>query len=287
MFKKLIAKCKFLLILGRYNYPTGAFLLMWPCLWGLAFQIRDINIFIKYSLLFFIGSFIMRGAGCCINDLFDKKYDSMVSRTRNRPLASGKLKNFDAISFVIFQLILGLIILVQFNLKIVFFAIGIMPLVIIYPIFKRVVNFPQLFLGIVFNWGIILGFLVENRELNLQILMLYVAGVLFTIGYDTIYGMQDIKDDKKIGVKSLSILVEKNKVFFISIIYFCSFIFFSISFFYKNTSLFFSLSSSIIIFVLFFFQLYLLREKKFKKIFDLNILVGGTIFLIILFQNFF
>ena len=287
MFKKLIAKCKFLLILGRYNYPTGAFLLMWPCLWGLAFQIRDINIFIKYSLLFFIGSFIMRGAGCCINDLFDKKYDSMVSRTRNRPLASGKLKNFDAISFVIFQLILGLIILVQFNLKIVFFAIGIMPLVIIYPIFKRVVNFPQLFLGIVFNWGIILGFLVENSELNLQILMLYVAGVLFTIGYDTIYGMQDIKDDKKIGVKSLSILVEKNKVFFISIIYFCSFIFFSISFFYKNTSLFFSLSSSIIIFVLFFFQLYLLREKKFKKIFDLNILVGGTIFLIILFQNFF
>ena len=287
MFKKLIAKCKFLLILGRYNYPTGAFLLMWPCLWGLAFQIRDINIFIKYSLLFFIGSFIMRGAGCCINDLFDKKYDSMVSRTRNRPLASGKLKNFDAISFVIFQLILGLIILVQFNLKIVFFAIGIMPLVIIYPIFKRVVNFPQLFLGIVFNWGIILGFLVENNELNLQILMLYVAGVLFTIGYDTIYGMQDIKDDKKIGVKSLSILVEKNKVFFISIIYFCSFIFFSISFFYKNTSLFFSLSSSIIIFVLFFFQLYLLREKKFKKIFDLNILVGGTIFLIILFQNFF
>ena len=287
MFKKLITKCKFLLILGRYNYPTGAFLLMWPCLWGVAFQVTDINIFIKYSFLFFIGSFIMRGAGCCINDLFDKKFDSMVSRTRNRPLASGKLKNFDAIIFIIFQLILGFIILIQFNLKIILFAIGIMPLVIVYPIFKRIVNFPQLFLGIVFNWGIILGFLVENNELNFQILILYVAGVLFTIGYDTIYGMQDIKDDKKIGVKSLSILVEKNRVFFIGIIYFLSFICFSISFFYQNISFFFSLSSSIILFVLFFFQLYLLMEKKFKKIFDQNIFVGGVIFLIILFQNFF
>ncbi len=287
MFKKLITKCKFLLILGRYNYPTGAFLLMWPCLWGLAFQIREIDIFIKYSLLFFIGAFIMRGAGCCINDLFDKNFDSMVSRTRNRPLASGKLKNLDAILFIIFQLILGLIILVQFNLKIIFFAIGIMPLVIIYPIFKRVIDFPQLFLGIVFNWGIILGFLVENNNLNFQILILYIAGVLFTIGYDTIYGMQDIKDDKKIGLKSLSILVEKNQVFFISIVYFFSFICFSISFFYQNTSLFFSLSSSIIVFILFFFQLHLLNEKKFKKIFDQNIFVGGTIFLIILFQNFF
>ena len=213
MFKKLIVKCKFLLILGRYNYPTGAFLLMWPCLWGLAYQIRDFNVFLKYSLFFALGSLIMRGAGCCLNDLFDKKFDSMVSRTKNRPLASGKINNIEAILFIVFQLVLGFIILIQFNIKIIFFALGIMPLVIIYPIFKRIVNFPQMFLGIVFNWGIILGFLVEHSQLSLQILVLYIAGVFLTVAYDTIYGMQDIKDDKKIGVKSLSILVEKNQLF--------------------------------------------------------------------------
>ena len=287
MFKKLIVKCKFLLILGRYNYPTGAFLLMWPCLWGLAYQIKDFNVFLKYSLFFALGSLIMRGAGCCLNDLFDKKFDSMVSRTKNRPLASGKINNIEAILFIVFQLVLGFIILIQFNIKIIFFALGIMPLVIIYPIFKRIVNFPQMFLGIVFNWGIILGFLVEHSQLSLQILVLYIAGVFLTVAYDTIYGMQDIKDDKKIGVKSLSILVEKNQLFLIGIIYFCSFIFFSISFFYKHIDFFISLTSSSIIFVLFFIQLFLLKEKKFKHIFDLNVLVGGTIFLLIFFQNYF
>ncbi len=288
MFKNLIKKSKLLLILGRYNYPTGSLLLMWPCLWGIAYQINNVEVFIKYSFLFILGSFVMRGAGCCINDILDKDLDILIKRTKNRPLASGEIKIQDAIFFIIFQLLVGLIILFQFNLKIIFFGIFIMPLVVIYPLFKRVTFFPQIILGIVFNWGIILGVLVENENISFGGIMLYVAGVFLTVTYDTIYGMQDVKDDKKVGVKSLAILIEKKFMFYIGCFYLLTFIFFFISLKFVSTNSLSLLFYSLILISVFLLQItFLWKKKEYKKNFDSNIISGGVIFLVFLLQNYF
>tara|TARA_Y100000766_G_C18736248_1_gene521267 strand:- start:62 stop:847 length:786 start_codon:yes stop_codon:yes gene_type:complete len=261
---------------------------MWPCLWGMAYRIDSLEVFIKYSFLFILGSFVMRGAGCCINDIIDKDLDILIKRTKDRPLASGKIDLLDAIFFTIFQLLIGLIILFQFNLKIIFFGIFIMPLVITYPLFKRVTFFPQIVLGIVFNWGVILGLLVENEDLSFGGIMLYLAGVIFTITYDTIYGMQDIKDDKKVGVKSLAILIEKRFMFYIGCFYLLTFIFFFISLKLVSTNNISLLSYSLILISVFLFQIiFLWKKKEYKKNFDMNIISGGLIFLVFLLQNYF
>ena len=127
--------------------------------------------------LLLIGSFVMRGAGCCINDFFDKDLDKKVKRTKNRPLAKNLLSHTDVLYFIIFQLILGFIILVNFNAKVIFFSLLIFPMVVIYPLFKRVTNFPQVFLGLIFNWGILVGFLTQNNQLDLGVIYLYLSGV--------------------------------------------------------------------------------------------------------------
>ena len=123
MFKKLKKKINILLILGRYNYPTGAFLLMWPCFWGVLYNPSYRSDYLLTLFLFFIGSFVMRGAGCCINDFFDKDLDKKVKRTKNRPLAKNLLGHTDVLYFIVFQLILGFLILVNFNAKVIFFSL--------------------------------------------------------------------------------------------------------------------------------------------------------------------
>ena len=187
-----------LLILGRYNNPAGAILLMWPCYWG-ALANMNSELIVDALIFFTLGSFVMRGAGCCINDILDKKFDEKIKRTRTRPLASGLLSIKEALWFIIFQLLIGLLIVIQFKLSVILISFAIMPLVILYPIFKRITFFPQVVLGLVFNWGIILGHLSQHNSFNYNILYLYFAGVLLTIAYDTIYGFQDIKDDKNLG----------------------------------------------------------------------------------------
>ena len=149
MFKKIKEKSKNLLILGRYNNPAGAFLLMWPCFWGVI-SYADKNNIIFDLLCFFLGSFVMRGAGCCLNDILDKDFDSKVKRTKNRPLASGKISLGEAILFLILQLFLGFCIVIQFEKVVIFWSFLIIPFVFCYPLFKRVSNFPQLVLGLVF-----------------------------------------------------------------------------------------------------------------------------------------
>ena len=135
MFRKIKKKINFLLVLGRYNYPTGAFLLMWPCFWGVLYNPNFEDDYLFTLFLLFMGSFIMRGAGCCINDFFDKDLDKKIERTKNRPLAKNLVSHFDVLYFIVFQLILGLLILVNFNSKVIFFSFLIFPLVIIYPLF--------------------------------------------------------------------------------------------------------------------------------------------------------
>ena len=239
MFRKLKKKINILLVLGRYNYPTGAFLLMWPCFWGVLYNPNFESDYLLTLFLLFIGSFVMRGAGCCINDFFDKDLDKKVKRTKNRPLAKNLLSHSDVLCFIVFQLILGFLILVNFNAKVIFFSLLVFPMIVIYPLFKRVTNFPQVILGLIFNWGILIGFLTQNNQLDLGVIYLYLSGVFLTIAYDTIYAFQDISDDKLTGVKSLAIYLEKKPSIIIFFIFCISFIFFNLSLLEKKQSNFF------------------------------------------------
>ena len=272
MFKKYKKKINYLIKLGRYNSPEGAFLLMWPCFWGALTKFENYLVLLESLILFSLGSFIMRGAGCCINDLFDRKIDKLVERTKYRPLAQNKLKISEALIFIFIQLLLGLIIILQFNSKIIVMGFVVIPLVIIYPLIKR---------------GILIGYYSSNQILEWRIFFLYFAGVFLTISYDTIYGFQDIDDDKKIGVKSFSILIEKKPVLFISIFYLMSFILFGLFFFSFYENLLFNVICCFFILNFFFFQvLDFIKKKELIKIFKSNIFYGGGISILIFLSNY-
>jgi 4-hydroxybenzoate polyprenyltransferase len=192
----------------RLNKPTGIFLLFWPCAWSLAMTqwfVVNNYLFIKYLILFFIGSVIMRSAGCVYNDIVDKKIDIKVQRTKNRLIASGKITIKTAWLVILLLLIPAVIILFQFNnfSKILGLSSGL--LIITYPFMKRITFWPQLFLGFTFNWGVLLGWSVFFENLTIETIILYMAGVFWTLGYDTIYALQDRLDDLKIKVKSTAI----------------------------------------------------------------------------------
>ena len=192
----------------RLNKPIGIFLLFWPCAWSLAMtQWYDVNnyLFIKYLILFFIGSIIMRSAGCIYNDIIDKKIDIKVQRTKNRLIASGKITIKTAWLVILLLLIPAFIILFQFNnfSRILGLSSGL--LIVTYPFMKRITFWPQLFLGFTFNWGVLLGWSVFFENLTIETIILYMAGVFWTLGYDTIYALQDRRDDLKIKVKSTAI----------------------------------------------------------------------------------
>jgi len=192
----------------RLNKPIGIFLLFWPSAWSLAMTqwfILNNYLFIKYLILFFIGSIIMRSAGCVYNDIIDKKIDIKVQRTKNRLIASGKITIKTAWLVILLLLIPAVIILFQFNnfSKILGLSSGL--LIITYPFMKRITFWPQLFLGFTFNWGVLLGWSVFFENLTIETIILYMAGVFWTLGYDTIYALQDRRDDLKIKVKSTAI----------------------------------------------------------------------------------
>ena len=288
MFRKLKKKINILLVLGRYNYPTGAFLLMWPCFWGVLYNPNFESDYLLTLFLLFIGSFVMRGAGCCINDFFDKDLDKKVKRTKNRPLAKNLLSHIDVLCFIVFQLILGLLILVNFNAKVIFFSLLIFPMVVMYPLFKRVTNFPQVILGLVFNWGVLIGFLTQNNQLDLGVIYLYLSGIFLTIAYDTIYAFQDISDDKLAGVKSLAIYLEKKPRIIIFFIFVISFIFLNLSIIERKHSNFFeTIALTLTVFFCYIIQYLNFKNKKsYKSIFDFSIYVGAVITIVIFLQNY-
>ena len=198
--------------LTRLNNPIGYMLLFWPCLWGLTL-VYDFNgeiiTYFKYLTLFFLGSIIMRSAGCIVNDITDKEFDKKVHRTKNRPVASGKISVKLAWSYTLTLCFFAFLILINFNLFTIVLAIGSIPFAFTYPLMKRFTYWPQFFLGITFNYGIILGWVSINGDLNLAPVILYIGAIFWTLGYDTIYGFQDIKDDEIIGLKSTSIKFKK------------------------------------------------------------------------------
>ena len=289
IIKSLSNKIYLFFLLGRYHKPYGSFLLMWPCFWGVSFLNQISLIDLWHLTLLAFGSFIMRGAGCTINDILDLKYDKKIERTRNRPLASKKITISEAVFFLFIQLLLGLIILINFDARTILISLSIIPLVFLYPLFKRFTFFPQVVLGIIFNWGIIVGFSCSNEFINIDIIYLYFAGVLLTIGYDTIYAFQDMKDDRKIGLKSLAIKISKFPRFYLGLIYGFSSFLFCISFFKNQGVNYLSIFLSISIF------LFLLRQIKnfdiedkqmLQEQFVSNSFLGGLIFFGFLIANY-
>ena len=208
--------------LTRLKRPIGYMLLFWPCLWGLTIAYNfsiNIQFFMKYALLFFLGAILMRSAGCIVNDIFDKNFDSKVERTKNRPIASGDISIKLGLFYVLILCGIAFIVLMQFNFFTIILALGSMPLAFAYPLMKRFTYWPQLFLGVTFNYGLILGWTSINPEISIVPIIFYLGAIFWTLGYDTIYGFQDIKDDEIIGVKSTSIKFKKNPKFFILLCY--------------------------------------------------------------------
>ena len=206
----------------RLKKPIGFMLLFWPCAWGLtiAYDFKgSLKSYFIYLSLFFLGSVLMRSAGCIVNDILDKDFDKKVLRTKNRPIASGLVSVKLGILYSIILCFLALIILIQFNTFTIILALCSMPLAFTYPLMKRYTYWPQLFLGITFNYGLILGWVCIKNELDLLPFMFYFGAIFWTLGFDTIYGFQDIKDDEIIGLKSTSIKFKKNPNLFLILCY--------------------------------------------------------------------
>jgi len=192
--------------LMRADRPIGVWLLLWPCWWSLAMALHGyrgtIHGLIGLYALFALGAYVMRGAGCTFNDIVDRNFDAQVDRTARRPIPSGQVKLWQAIAFLIAQLLVGLAILLQFNLFTVVLGAASLVLIAIYPFMKRITWWPQAFLGLTFNWGALMGWAAVNGSLSAAPVLLYVGAFFWTLAYDTIYAHQDKEDDALAGVKS-------------------------------------------------------------------------------------
>ncbi|MFZ2103303.1 MAG: 4-hydroxybenzoate octaprenyltransferase [Oricola sp.] len=198
--------------LARWDRPIGWWLLLWPCWWsaalaGLAGAGNPVVAFAPFPnpwhlVLFLIGAVAMRGAGCTYNDLVDQTIDEKVARTRSRPLPSGQVTRRQAWAFLLLQALVGLLVLIQFNLFDILFGIASLAVVAVYPFMKRVTDWPQFVLGLAFSWGAWMGWAAIYGEVGLAPALLYAGSILWTIGYDTIYAHQDKEDDALLGVRS-------------------------------------------------------------------------------------
>ena len=215
---------------SRYDKPHGILLLYFPCIWGINLNDANTTNDIFLYIIFFIGACGMRALGCLWNDFNDKDFDIKVKRTKSRLIASKKITNKTIVIFCFINGCIGSVPLYFIPINSIITSLSILPIIIIYPFMKRFTWWPQLWLGICFNWGVLVGFSVYDYNLfNLELILFYVGSVFFTIGYDTIYGFQDIKDDEKIGIKSTSIKFKSNAKLFLFIIYFIAFSFWTSS----------------------------------------------------------
>ena len=279
--------------LTRLDKPIGYMLLFWPCIWGLtlAFNFNEsIHNYFLYSLFFLLGSVLMRSAGCIVNDIVDKKFDKKVKRTKKRPIASGKISNSLAFFYTIILCFFAFLVLINFNFFTIVLAIASMPLAFSYPLMKRFTYWPQLFLGITFNYGLILAWTSINNQIDIIPIVFYLGAIFWTLGYDTIYGYQDIKDDEIIGVKSTSIKFKNNPKNFLIL---CYSIFFVLLIFVgalmKFSNIFY-ITLTITFFHLFFYQIKFLNTKipeNCMKIFKSNNVLGLIVFLNIVAGKFF
>ena len=270
--------------LTRLKRPIGYMLLFWPCAWGLTLVYdfsKSLQIYFYYLLLFFLGSVLMRSAGCIVNDVLDRNFDRKVTRTKNRPIASGKISVKIGLLYALMLCSLAFLVLINFNHFTILIALASMPLAFTYPLMKRFTYWPQLFLGITFNYGLILGWTSMSERIDIVPIIFYIGAIFWTLGYDTIYGFQDIKDDEIIGVKSTSIKFKGTAKFFLIICYF----FFTSSLlvggYIMNFNLIYFLFLLLPIMHLFFFQINTFNSKNPSlclRIFRSNNYLGIIIF---------
>ena len=281
---------KLIIELTRLNKPIGFMLLFWPCLWGLTLSYNfnlSLNVFIFYGLLFFSGSVLMRSAGCIVNDISDKNFDKLVERTKNRPIASGKISVRLAIIYSAVLCSIAFLVLINFNKFTILMALISMPLAFTYPLMKRFTYWPQLFLGITFNYGLLLAWISIKNEISIIPIIFYTGAIFWTLGYDTIYGYQDIKDDEIIGVKSTSIKFKNNPKVFLLISYLIFTISLILTGMLMNFKIVYFIFMIIPIFHLFYFQIKKLSMEipadcmsKFKSnnflglVIFINLLIG-------------
>ena len=283
-----MSQLKLFIDLTRLKKPIGYMLLFWPCAWGLTLGYdfsNNLNNYFFYLLLFFLGSVLMRSAGCIVNDILDKEFDKKVSRTKDRPIASGKTSVKLALVYVLILCFCALLVLLNFNTITILLALGSMPLAFTYPLMKRFTYWPQLFLGITFNYGLLLGWTSINENLDILPILFYMGAIFWTLGYDTIYGFQDIKDDEIIGLKSTSIKFKTEPIIFLLT---CYVILFSIIIalgVLENFNIFYYAFSLIIGYHLFLYQLKsvdLYNPMNCLKIFKSNNFLGFLVFVQIL-----
>ena len=276
---------KLFIDLTRLKKPIGYMLLFWPCAWGLTlgYEFSDsLYDYFFYLVLFFFGAVLMRSAGCIVNDIFDKEFDKRVFRTKNRPIASNQISVELATLYALTLCFFALLILLNFNTYTIILALGSMPLAFTYPLMKRFTYWPQLFLGITFNYGLILGWTAIKGQIDIVTIIFYLGAIFWTLGYDTIYGFQDIKDDEIIGLKSTSIKFKNNPHNFL---YLCYSIFLLILFtigIIMELNKFYYLLFILIFLQIYYFQLKRLSIQNSEKcltIFKSNNFLGLLVFL--------
>ena len=271
--------------LTRLKKPIGYMLLFWPCAWGLTLAYdfsKNLNNYFFYLFLFFLGSVFMRSAGCIVNDIWDKEFDAKVFRTKDRPIASGKISVKLGIIYSLLLCFFALIVLLNFNYFTIILALGSMPLAFTYPLMKRFTYWPQLFLGITFNYGLILGWTAVKGEINDVAIVFYIGAIFWTLGYDTIYGYQDIKDDEIIGLKSTPLKFKKKPYSLLFLCYSIYLLSLLITGYLMELNNF-----SLVILLLILFQIYYFQLKKLDidspsnclKIFKSNNYLGLLVFL--------
>ena len=276
---------KLFIDLTRLRKPIGYMLLFWPCAWGLTLAYdfsNDLGRYFFYLILFFLGAILMRSAGCIVNDILDKEFDKKVSRTKDRPIASGKTSVKLALVYVLILCFCALLVLLNFNTITILLALGSMPLAFTYPLMKRFTYWPQLFLGVTFNYGLLLGWTSVNQNLDIIPILLYIGAIFWTLGYDTIYGFQDIQDDEIIGLKSTSIKFKKKPFIFLLTCYVFLFLMLILLGISKNFNIFYYAFGLIIMYHLFFYQLKSVDIKdpvNCLKIFKSNNFFGFLVFI--------
>ncbi|AVT80044.1 4-hydroxybenzoate octaprenyltransferase [Rhodopseudomonas palustris] len=199
--------------LARFDRPIGSWLLLMPCLWSAALaagMAHDLSRLPLFCALFFIGSFVMRGAGCTWNDITDRDLDDKVERTRSRPIPAGQVTAKQAAVFMVLLCLIGLVVLLQFNSFAILTGIASLIIVAAYPFMKRITYWPQFVLGLAFSWGALMGFAGTFERLDLVAFALYAGSISWVIGYDTIYAHQDAEDDLMVGIKSTALLFGEN-----------------------------------------------------------------------------
>jgi 4-hydroxybenzoate polyprenyltransferase len=283
-----MSQLKFFIDLTRLKKPIGYMLLFWPCAWGLTLAYdfsNNLNNYFFYLLLFFLGAVLMRSAGCIVNDILDKEFDKKVFRTKDRPIASGKISVKLGIFYTFILCFCALLVLLNFNNITIILALGSMPLAFTYPLMKRFTYWPQLFLGITFNYGLLLGWTSINESLSILPILFYIGAIFWTLGYDTIYGFQDIKDDEIIGLKSTSIKFKKKPFIFLLACYVILFLMIIALGILENLNIFYYAFSLIIGYHLFLYQLKsvdLDNPMNCLKIFKSNNFLGFIVFVQIL-----